>query len=187
MEKKILKADEARRSGNKFWATGVRRYEDLVEKFAISARTVEGTLAKDPQTGQDALSDMIADRNVVLDYVDREGLKTRVTGDKAVYSKARGTIVVSGNTKAVRSDGKTVTADTMVVHEDTRVIEAKGNSQIIFVVEEEEQPAEEKSDNKQKNAKKNDTKAEAAKDEPARASGSETTLSDEELRWVEGR
>ena len=54
MEKKILKADEARRSGNKFWATGVRRYEDLVEKFAISARTVEGTLAKDPQTGQDA-------------------------------------------------------------------------------------------------------------------------------------
>lgn len=187
MEKKILKADEARRRGNKFWATGVRRYEDLVEKFAISARTVEGTLAKDPQTGQDALSDLIADRNVVLDYVDREGLKTRVTGDKAVYSKARGTIVVSGNTKAVRSDGKTVTADTMVVHEDTRVIEAKGNSQIIFVVEEEEQPAEEKSDGKQKNAKKNDARAEAAKDEPARASGSETTLSDEELRWVEGR
>ena len=75
----------------------------------------------------------------------------------------------------------------MVVHEDTRVIEAKGNSQIIFVVEEEEQPAEEKSDNKQKNAKKNDAKAEAAKDELARASGFETTLSDEELRWVEGR
>ena len=97
----------------------------MVEKFAISARTVEGTLAKDPKTGQDALSDMIADRNVVLDYVDREGLKTRVTGDKAVYSKARGTIVVSGNTKAVRSDGKTVTADNMVVHEDTRVIEPR--------------------------------------------------------------
>ena len=75
----------------------------------------------------------------------------------------------------------------MVVHEDTRVIEAKGNSQIIFIVEEEEQPSEEKSDNKQKNATKNDAKAEAAKDEPARASGSETTLSDEELRWVEGR
>ena len=79
---------------------------------------------------------MVADQNVVFDYVDKDGLKTRVTGDKAVYSKARGTIVVSGNTKAVRSDGKTVTADTMVVHEDTRNIEAKGNSKIVFVVEE---------------------------------------------------
>lgn len=187
LEKKILKADEARRRGNKFWASGVSRYEDLVEKFTISARTVEGTLAPDPQTGREALSDMVADRNVVLDYVDKEGLKTRVTGDKAVYSKARGTIVVSGNTKAVRSDDKTVTADTMVVHEDTRVIEAKGNSQIIFVVEEEEKPAEEKSDGKQKKVKKTGDKAEAAKDGQPSAAGSGTALSDDDLRWVEGR
>ncbi|OUO92957.1 LPS export ABC transporter periplasmic protein LptC [Cloacibacillus sp. An23] len=198
LEKKILKADDARRSGNKFWATGVRRYEDLVEKFAVSARTVEGTLAPDPQTGQDALKDMVADRNVVLDYVDREGLKTRVTGDRAVYSKARGTIVVSGNTKAVRSDGKTVTADTMVVHEDTRVIEAKGNSRIIFVVDEEEQPADQKKDGG-KNAKKSGAPARSAEKSPETggtpkaesgakrpSSGSESTLSDDETRWVEG-
>lgn len=188
LEKKVLKADEARRRGNKFWASGVRRYEDLVEKFTISARTVEGTLAPDPQTGQEALGDMIADRNVVLDYVDKEGLKTRVTGDKAVYSKARGTIVVSGRTKAVRSDGKTVTADTMVVHEDTRVIEAKGNSHLIFVVEEdEEQPAEEKSNSKRKKVNKNGDKADAAKDGQPRSAGAGTALGDDDLRWVEGK
>lgn len=187
LEKKILKADEARRRGNKFWATGVRRYEDLTEKFTISARTVEGTLAPDPKTGQNALSEMTANRSVVLDYVDKEGLKTRVTGEKAVYSKARGTIVLSGGTKAVRSDGKTVRADTMVVHEDTRVIEAKGNSQIVFIVEEEEKPAEEKSESGQKKTKKNSDKAASAKNGRSSAAGSGTEFSDDDLNWVEER
>jgi len=69
----------------------------------------------------------------VIDFVDKEGLKSRVTGDNGVYSKAKATFVVSGNAKAVRSDGKTVSADTIIVHEDTNDIEAKGNSRITFV------------------------------------------------------
>ncbi len=181
LEKKILKADEARREGNKFWASGVRRYEDLVEKYVISANTVEGTLAKDPRTGQDALSDMVAERSVVLDYVDREGLTTRITGDKAVYSRARGVIVVSGHTKAVRSDGKTVTSDTMVVHEDTRIIEAKGNSKITFVIEEDERPADEKTEKRQKK------RARSVQNGSSAAFSSENTLSERDTRWVEDK
>jgi hypothetical protein len=46
---------------------------------------------------------------------------------------------MSGGAKAVRSDGKTVTADTMVLHEDTKNIEAIGNSSITFLMEEKSQ------------------------------------------------
>ncbi len=144
MSGKALIAAEATRTGSKFWARDVKRYEDMVQKFVLSAKTVDGLLEKDAKTGQDTMKEMTADQNVVFDYVDKQNLKTRVTGDKAIYSKARGTIVVSGNAKAVRSDGKMVTADTMVMHEDTRNIEAKGNSKITYIVEEKakkEEPA----------------------------------------------
>lgn len=143
IENKILQADVATRKGNKFWAREVRRYEDIVQRFALSAKSVEGSFATDGKTGKEILHEMTADKNVVMDYKDNEGLTTRVTGDKAVYSKDRGTIVVSGNTQATRSDGKTVTADTMVVHDDTRVIEAKGNSKIVFTMEEDAAEEEE--------------------------------------------
>ena len=187
---RILKAAEATRTGDKFWARDVRRYEDLVQKFVLSSKTMEGRLAKDEKSGQDALSEMVADKNVVFDYVDKDGLKTRVTGDKAVYSKARGTIVVSGNTKAVRSDGKTVTADTMVVHEDTRNIEAKGNSKIVFVVEEK---AKKEDDKKTSGSEKNRAPAKktseqekpAAVDKKPAADKGNAPLSDAEKNWVE--
>ncbi len=187
---RILKAAEATRTGDKFWAREVRRYEDLVEKFVLSSKTMEGRLAKDEESGQDALQEMVADKNVVFDYVDKDGLKTRVTGDKVVYSKARGTIVVSGNTKAVRSDGKTVTADTMVVHEDTRNIEAKGNSKVVFVVEEKAKKEEDKKtsggEKKRAPAKKPSVQEKpAAADKKPAADKRNSPLSDAEKDWVE--
>ena len=187
---RILKAAEATRTGDKFWAREVRRYEDLVEKFVLSSKTMEGRLAKDEESGQDALQEMVADKNVVFDYVDKDGLKTRVTGDKVVYSKARGTIVVSGNTKAVRSDGKTVTADTMVVHEDTRNIEAKGNSKVVFVVEEKAKKEEDKKtsggEKKRAPAKKPSVQEKpAAADKKPAAEKRNSPLSDAEKDWVE--
>lgn len=162
-ENRALIASEATRAGDKFWAKDVKRYEDKIQKFVLSAKFVEGRLVKD-KTGQETMDDMIADQNVVFDYVDKQGLKSRVTGDKAVYSKARGTIVVSGNTKAVRSDGKTVTADTMIVHEDTRNIEAKGNSKITFLVNENKKPEEKTKNSGTKATKK--TKEEEQKKAP---------------------
>ncbi|MCQ4763377.1 LPS export ABC transporter periplasmic protein LptC [Cloacibacillus evryensis] len=193
LDNRILKAAEATRTGDKFWARDVRRYEDLVQKFVLSSKTMEGRLAKDAKSGQDTLQEMVADQNVVFDYVDKDGLKTRVTGDKAVYSKARGTIVVSGNTKAVRSDGKTVTADTMVVHEDTRNIEAKGNSKIVFVVEEKAKKEEDAKNTgtakagapaKKGSPPAAETKP-ASEDKKPAAETKNSQLTDEEKNWVE--
>ncbi|MFR5880468.1 MAG: hypothetical protein ACLUEQ_06520 [Cloacibacillus evryensis] len=193
MDNRILKAAEATRTGDKFWARDVRRYEDLVQKFVLSSKTMEGRLAKDAKSGQDTLQEMVADQNVVFDYVDKDGLKTRVTGDKAVYSKARGTIVVSGNTKAVRSDGKTVTADTMVVHEDTRNIEAKGNSKIVCVGEEKAKKEEDAKNTgtakagapaKKGSPSAAETKP-ASEDKKPAAETKNSQLTDEEKNWVE--
>lgn len=126
---KAMKADEAGRRGEKFWGRNVVRYEDRKQKTGMSAQTVDGIIQ------QDVVQESVAKGNVKMDYLDKNGLKSVVTGDTAVYSKARGTVVVSGNAKAVRSDGKTVTADSLVLHEDTRNIDAIGNSRITVMME----------------------------------------------------
>ena len=64
--------------------------------------------------------------------MDKDGLKSVVTGEKAVYSKAKATVVVTGKAHMVRSDGKTADADKFILHEDTKNIEAIGNSTMIF-------------------------------------------------------
>ena len=79
-----------------------------------------------------------------MDFVDKEGLKSKVTGEKGVYSKSKATFVISGNAKAVRSDGKTVLADSIIVHEDSNDIEAIGNSKITFITNEKKDNKEEK-------------------------------------------
>ncbi|MEG1824098.1 MAG: hypothetical protein RR501_04895 [Cloacibacillus sp.] len=199
-ENRALKAAEATRTGNKFWARDVKRYEDMIQKFVLSAKTLDGVLVKDEKTGQETLQEMTADKNVVFDYVDKEGLKTRVTGDKALYSKARGTIVVSGNSKAVRSDGKVVTADTMVMHEDTRNIEAKGNSKITFIVDDKKKNEDKKEDKKDgKTANKKQSKSDiktkengaektsepASSDKKPEKPAKDSAMSDSEKSWVE--
>jgi len=100
-----------------------------VKKVGIKAESVEGKIKGENVT------EFIATGNVVIDYLDKDGLKTTITGAKAVYSKDRGTVVISGGAKAVRGDGKTVTSDTVVLHEDSKIIEAIGNSKITFVID----------------------------------------------------
>lgn len=129
MEDKVMKADEAGRSGEKFWGRNVVRYEDRKQKTGLTAQTVDGIVRGN------VVQESVAKGNVAMDYIDKNGLKSVVTGDTAVYSKARGTVVVSGNARAVRSDGKTVNADSLVLHEDTRNIDAIGNSRITVIME----------------------------------------------------
>ena len=137
-ENNILIADEAGQSKDKFWGKKVKRYEDIRQKLVVSADTVNGTKANEE------ISELIAVGNVVMDFVDKEGLKSRVTGEKGVYSKAKATFVISGNAKAVRSDGKTVSADSLIMHEDSNDIEAIGNSKITFITNEKKDKKEEK-------------------------------------------
>ena len=126
-ENNILIADEAGQTKDKFWGKKVKRYEDIRQKLVVSADSVNGT------TVNEEISELVAVGNVVMDFVDKEGLKSRVSGDKGVYSKTKATFVMSGNAKAVRSDGKTVSADSIIMHEDTNDIEAIGNSKITFI------------------------------------------------------
>ena len=186
LDNRIIDSDEFTRINDKFWARGVRRYEDKKEKFSLAAKTVEGRIGKDPKTGEDVMTEMTADKSVVFHYVDNEGKKTKITGNKAVYSKARGTVVVSGNTKAVRSDGKTVTADTMVMHEDTRLVEAKGNSRIVFFTEEKEkkpEPEAEKKEEKPSKPARKETPPET-EEETRFVRPDDQHISDEEEDWV---
>lgn len=126
-ENNILIADEAGQSKDKFWGKKVKRYEDIKQKLVVSADTVNGTKVNEE------INELVAVGNVVMDFVDKEGLKSKVTGEKGVYSKSKATFVISGNAKAVRSDGKTVSADSIIMHEDTNDIEAIGNSKITFI------------------------------------------------------
>ena len=129
-ENNILIANEAGQTKNKFWGKKVKRYEDIRQKLVVSADSVNGT------TVNEEISELVAVGNVIMDFVDKEGLKSRVTGEKGVYSKTKATFVMSGNAKAVRSDGKTVSADSIIMHEDTNDIEAIGNSKITFITNE---------------------------------------------------
>jgi len=137
-ENNILIADEAGQSKDKFWGKKVKRYEDIKQKLVVSADTVNGTRVNEE------INELVAVGNVVMDFVDKEGLKSKVTGEKGVYSKSKATFVISGNAKAVRSDGKTVLADSIIVHEDSNDIEAIGNSKITFITNEKKDNKEEK-------------------------------------------
>lgn len=123
---KILKAEEAGRLNGKFWGRKVTRYEDKIKKISFAADMVDGELRGD------LIKQVIASGSVVIDYIDKAGLKTVVKGEKAVYSKERGTVVISGGASAVRSDGKVVTADSLVLYEETKNIEAIGRSKLTF-------------------------------------------------------
>ena len=137
-ENNILIADEAGQSKDKFWGKKVKRYEDIKQKLVVSADTVNGTKVNEE------INELVAVGNVVMDFVDKEGLKSKVIGEKGVYSKSKATFVISGNAKAVRSDGKTVLADSIIVHEDSNDIEAIGNSKITFITNEKKDNKEEK-------------------------------------------
>lgn len=126
IENKLLRAHEAGRTDKTFWGRKVTRYEDRLQKMGLSADTVDGTLLNN------LIQDAVAVGSVKMDYIDKEGLLTVVTAGKAVYSKQLGTMVLTENPYAVRSDGKTIAANKIVIHEDTKNIEAIGNSKITF-------------------------------------------------------
>lgn len=125
-QNKILKAAEAGRTESIFWGKRVLRYEDILQKIGFAAETIDGTLL------DNEIQTAIARSFVTIDYIDVDGIKSIVTGDLAEYSKAKGTVIVSGNAKMVRSDGKTANADKFILYENTKNIEAIGNTQMVF-------------------------------------------------------
>lgn len=124
-----IDADLVARNGERFWGKGVRRYEDRSQKMTLSADDLSGTVKANKVTEVEASGDL------VMDMLDNQGNKIRITGDKGIFSEARGTLVVSGNAMAVQ-EGRSVQAESLVLHLDTRRIEALGKPSLTFDVKE---------------------------------------------------
>lgn len=129
---RVLIAADVRRTSTSFVAKNVTRYEDKAQKTVMAAELVEG------KTRNAVVEEIVATGSIAVNYTDQEGFKTVLTGDKAIYSRALDTIVVTGKAKAIRSDGKTVNADSMTLRVGPRKLEASGNAKITFTVEKKE-------------------------------------------------
>ena len=128
-----LEAEEVGRDGETLWAKEVRRYEDPREGLVLSASAVKGRLEGD-QVGEMEVSGPLEGT-----FRGAKGESVRVTGDRGIFSRDRGTVVVSGNARAVQSD-RIVTAESLVLHLDTRRLEALGNPQLVFTLPQKDKP-----------------------------------------------
>jgi len=120
-----IDADIVERKGERFWGKRVRRYEDRFRKITLSADDMQGLFRKD------RMAELEVSGNLVVNMPDKDGNIVRVTGNKGVFSEDRGTIVVSGNALATQ-DGRSIRAESLVMHLDNRRVEAIGQSALTF-------------------------------------------------------
>jgi lipopolysaccharide export system protein LptA len=123
-------ADEVSREGSRFSALNLRKYEDLRQKVTISASKAEGLLNKNNE-----IVELTSNGSVLLTMTDSGGEMTRITGDRGVFSVDRGTIVVSGNSRVVQK-GRSLVAESIVYHMDTRRVEAIGRPSMMMEMRE---------------------------------------------------
>jgi len=83
-----VQAQEVGRRGGRFWAKDVKHFEDKAKGVTLSAREIEGNIE-----GEE-IKDLTAVGNVVVKQRTSQG-ETTLSGNKAVYSKGRGTITVT--------------------------------------------------------------------------------------------
>jgi lipopolysaccharide export system protein LptA len=62
-------------------------------------------------------------------------MPTRIQGDRAVYSLARGSLVVTGNVSAVQ-DGRSLRSESLIYFPKQNRVEATGSPQLIFKLNE---------------------------------------------------
>lgn len=104
----------------KVWMTNVRRVEDRAMGIAFGADSVEGMLR------EGVLVSMTAKSKVWIEgRPNRSGDAVSLRGDRAVYSEERGSVVLSGNVRAVQK-GRTLTSDSLVYFPDQNRVEALG-------------------------------------------------------------
>ena len=104
----------------KVWMTNVRRVEDRSMGIAFGADSVEGMLR------EGVLVSMTAKSKVWIEgRPNRSGDAVSLRGDQAVYSEERGSVVLSGNVRAVQK-GRTLTSDSLVYFPDQNRVEALG-------------------------------------------------------------
>ncbi len=123
--KRMIDADSVVLSGDAFSIEKVRSFVDDELRVFLSAAAIDGHIVK----GE--VSDVTARGGVVLKSGPKKDLPTTIRGSRAVYSKARGSIVVSGAVTAVQGD-RTLRAESLVYFLASGRIEAAGKPQIVF-------------------------------------------------------
>ena len=118
--KLYLDVDKFYMKGADFSAINVRRFEDHELDVAFGAKSVKGVVEGGTVTT------FTADGNVWLNgRPNSGGDAVDIRGDKAVYSVERGSVVMSGNVRAVQK-GRTLTAGSLVYFPDNNRIDAYG-------------------------------------------------------------
>ena len=110
--------------GQQMNARTVKRFHDTQRKLTMRSNLMEGKL----RDGE--FTDLTATGNVVADTVASDGQPTRLTGEKAVYSRSADTMIFTGNPVATQKNRK-ITADKFIVHIESGRLEAIGNPQMV--------------------------------------------------------
>lgn len=104
----------------KFWLSKARNIEDTSRGLSFGADNIEGLL----KAGD--LHELTAKRNVWLKGKPKaNGDPVSLKGDNALYSLARGSVVVSGHVVAVQG-GRTLRSDSVVYFPEQNRVEALG-------------------------------------------------------------
>jgi lipopolysaccharide export system protein LptA len=120
-----IDSDMITRSGDQFWASNIREYVDRARRVRSSSRKARGMFE-----GR-KIVELITEGNVSIEMPDNNGEISTVTGDKGVYSLARGTIVVTGNARIYRGD-HSLKASSVVYHLASGRVEALGQPTLVF-------------------------------------------------------
>jgi len=124
---KELKADMVELSGDVLNAENLEHFRDEVSGISVSGDHFHGRMEKG------LILEFTITQKVRILLSDGTGKETLVQGQKAIYSKERGSLVVSGNARAVQGNRK-ITAENLVVFPESDRIEAKGNPRITFSI-----------------------------------------------------
>jgi lipopolysaccharide transport protein LptA len=120
-----IDADVVSRDAEQFSAIAVRKFYENNRKITMSASQANGTIKGSEVT------EMTAEGNVVVTMPDREGVMTRATGNRGIYSLERGTVVLSGKA-SIRQTGRTLNSDSIIYFLDTGRIDAQGSPSVTF-------------------------------------------------------
>ncbi|MDR1741376.1 MAG: hypothetical protein LBR38_05965 [Synergistaceae bacterium] len=113
-----IDADKFYVKGQDLSAKGVRRLEDSKNGVSFGADSAHGKV----ENG--VITSLSAEGNVLIRGKASE--PTEIRGEKALYSVARGSVVVSGNVKALQK-GRTLTASALTYFPGANRIEAAGS------------------------------------------------------------
>ncbi|MCF7934952.1 MAG: LptA/OstA family protein [Synergistales bacterium] len=125
MGEQLVEADSFIREGNQWRVDTLRRYVDREESLTVSAAAIEG------EVDGTEITDFVASGGIRL-RVDRpETEPVEITGERCVYSIDRGTTVITGGAHAEQGK-RSISAESIVYHMDSRRIEAIGKPQLTF-------------------------------------------------------